>query len=86
MVADLLGSLAFVSEEPAFSEDHDFAMSDDLANDNRAADEEVQPVFVRGSVLDACEAHDRVARFADASHIAAVDSDDNGLYRLFRNR
>nr|WP_316651256.1 hypothetical protein [uncultured Gellertiella sp.] len=47
--------------------------------------EEAVPVFVRGSVLDACAARDRVER-ALSSHIAAIDSDDNGLYRLFRNR
>lgn len=85
MVADVLGSLSLVSDDSAFAEDFDFAVVDDLANDNQMMDEE-RPAFVRGSVLDACVAHDRVGRMPASSHIAAIDSDDNGLYRLFRTR
>lgn len=86
MVADLLGSLARVSDDTNFADDYDYAMADDLANDNHLISEEERPAFVRGSVLDAFVAHDRVGRLPASSHIAAIDSDDNGLYRLFRNR
>lgn len=88
MVADLLGSLSFeVSNDQNFSQGPDFdGFGDASFGDADAFDsEEPQPVFVRGSVLDACVARDRVER-ALSSHIAAIDSDDNGLYRLFRNR
>ncbi len=86
MVADLLGSLARVSDDSTFTEDYDYAMADDLANDNNMMSEEERPAFVRGSVLDAFVAHDRVGRLPASSHIAAIDSDDNGLYRLFPTR
>jgi hypothetical protein len=86
MVADVLGSLSLVSDDSAFADTFDFAAVDDLANDNQMIDDEERPAFVRGSVLDACVAHDRVGRMPASSHIAAIDSDDNGLYRLFRTR
>lgn len=88
MVADLLGSLSFeVSDDRNFAEGPDFGgFGDTTFGDVDAFDnEEPQPVFVRGSVLDACVARDRVER-ALSNHIAAIDSDDNGLYRLFSNR
>lgn len=87
MVAAMLGSLSFEEssdhvltdqfEDPSFGQ---FADMETMDGDGT----EAQPAFVRGSVLDAFAAHDRVARATASSHIAAIDSDDNGLYRLFR--
>ena len=88
MVADLLGSLSFeVSDDRNFSDAPDFGGFGDasFADADSFDQDEPQPVFVRGSVLDACVARDRVER-AHSNHIAAIDSDDNGLYRLFSNR
>ncbi|MBB4065867.1 hypothetical protein [Gellertiella hungarica] len=87
MVADILGSLSFEqADDHVFADIHDQSVfsSDDFEAEHPS--EEAQPVFVRGSVLDAFAAHDRVERAVISSHIAAIDSDDNGIYRLFRTR
>ncbi len=89
MGAALLGSLSFEDTSDHILSDH---FHDGLAGDYAAQDmteedgTEAQPTFVRGSVLDAFAAHDRVERALPSSHIAAIDSDDNGIYRLFRTR
>lgn len=87
MVADLLGSLSFEnSDTHVYAAHHDFDAFEGEAEEFAEMNEEPQPTFVRGSVLDACAARDRVERAPLSAHIAVVDSDDNGLYRLFRNR
>lgn len=91
MVADMLGSLSFeFSEDRSIANQHDFQPQggSSYADAEGFDAESGEPVltFVRGSVLDACAARDRVERAAISTHIAAIDSDDNGLYRLFRNR
>ena len=90
MVAEMLGSLSFeVSDDLAFANQNDFSPANDFSgfgDEEFGAPEEAQPAFVRGSVLDAFAAHSRVERASVSSHIAAIDSDDNGLYRLYRTR
>lgn len=84
MVAALLGSISFDDLNDHLIADHFQDASSGAYGEMEEESGEVQPAFVRGSVLDAFAAHDRVERANPASHIAAIDSDDNGLYRLFR--
>ncbi len=87
MVAALLGSLSFDdTNDHVLADQFEDPLSGGYAT-MEMMDEDgagVPPPFVRGSVLDAFAAHDRVERGVISSHIAAIDSDDNGLYRLFR--
>lgn len=89
MVAALLGSLSYEDmSDHLLADQFEDSLSGGYSELDMSDMEggEAQPAFVRGSVLDAFAAHDRVERAHPASHIAAIDSDDNGIYRLFRTR
>lgn len=86
MVADVLSGLARFADDSIYYDALELSMNGERANDNERHVGQEPAVFVRGSVLDAFAAHDRVARLPASSHIAAVDSDDNGLYRLYHAR
>lgn len=89
MGAALLGSLSFEdTSDHVLADQFDDPLSGLHADPDMMGEDEAdaQPAFVRGSVLDAFAAHNRVERALSSGHIAAIDSDDNGIYRLFRTR